>query len=171
MGLTRELGYEHKPPNPFQRLVRRISATRPGAWLLSKTLYLLDKPLYRISRGQLTVPGVMAGLPVIMLTTTGARSGKARATPLVGVPVAGDLAVVGTNYGQSHTPGWVHNLEADPSATVGFRDRTVPVTARPADEDETNEIFALAATVYAGYSTYRERTDRRIRAFVLEPAD
>ena len=170
MGLIQELGYGHRPPNPFQRLVRRISSGRPGAWLLSKTLYRLDRPLYRLSRGRLTVPGVMAGLPVIMLTTTGARTGESRTMPLVGIPIGDDMAVVGTNYGQTATPGWVRNLEAHPAAAVGFRDRIVPVTARPADGGETEEVFAPAATVYGGYARYRERVDnRRIRAFVLEP--
>ena len=113
----------------------------------------------------------MVGLPVIMLTTTGARRGKTRTMPLLGIPVGDDLAVIGSNYGQKSTPGWVYNLEADPSATVGYRDWTIAVTARRANEDQTNQTFNSANGLYPGYARYRTRADHRvIRVFVLESA-
>jgi deazaflavin-dependent oxidoreductase (nitroreductase family) len=91
--------------------------------------------------------------------------------PLLGIPVGEDLAVIGSNYGQKNTPGWVYNLEADPSATVGYRDRTVDVLARRADVAETDRVFDLASSVYPGYTKYRRRADHRvIRVFVLETA-
>ena len=171
MGLVHDLGYDAKTPNGFQRITQRVASSRPGAWLFSRTLYPVDKALFKVTGGRLTVPGLMAGLPVIMLTTTGARSGKSRTMPLLGIPVDDDLAVIGSNYGQMSTPGWVYNLEADPSATVGYRDRTVAVTARLADDNETDQAFALAASVYSGYPKYRTRASHRaIRAFVLESA-
>jgi deazaflavin-dependent oxidoreductase (nitroreductase family) len=139
--------------------------------MFSKTMQPVDKALFRVTGGRLTLPSLTAGLPVIMLTTTGARSGKTRTTPLLGVPVGDDLAVIGSSWGQKSTPGWVYNLEADPSATVGYRDRTVVVTARRADEGETDRTFDLAAGVYPGYAKYRIRADHRvIRVFVLESA-
>jgi len=106
---------------------------------------------------------------VVMFTTTGAKTGKRRTMPLLGIPVGEDLAVIGSNYGQKNTPGWVYNLEADPSATVGYRDRSVEVVARRADETETDRVFDLASAVYPGYAKYRVRADHRaIRVFVLE---
>ncbi|MGI9624154.1 MAG: nitroreductase family deazaflavin-dependent oxidoreductase, partial [Acidimicrobiales bacterium] len=59
--------------------------------------------------GKTTVPGLLAGLRVVMLTTTGAKSGEPRTMPLVGIPSDGDLAVIGSNFGQGPTPGWVYN--------------------------------------------------------------
>ena len=171
MGLLRDLGYEVKPPNRLQRGMQKLASSRSSAWLLSKTLYRVDKALFRVTGGRLTLPGLMVGLPVIMLTTTGARRGKTRTMPLLGIPVGDDLAVIGSNYGQKSTPGWVYNLEADPSATVGYRERTIAVTARRANEDQTNQTFNSAIGLYPGYARYRTRADHRvIRVFVLESA-
>lgn len=171
MGLLQDLGYRVKPPNGLQRVMQRFASSRGGAWLFSKTLYPVDKMLFRMTGGRLTLPNLTAGVPVIMLTTTGAKSGKTRTMPLLGIPVGEDLAIIGSNYGQEATPGWVYNLEADPSATVGYRDSTVAITARRADEDETDRAFDLAAGVYRGYAAYRTRVDHRvIRVFILEPA-
>ena len=171
MGLVHDLGYNVQSPNRLQRLIQKVASSRPGSWMFSKTLYPLDKALFKVTRGRLTVPGLMAGLPVILLTTTGAQSGKARTMPLLGIPVNNNLAVIGSNYGQNPTPGWVYNLEADPSATVRYRNIAVAVTARLANEKETNQAFDVGASVYPGYAKYRARASHRvIRAFVLEPA-
>jgi len=170
MGVLRELDYELKPANAAQRLTQRIASSRPGAWAFQRTLYPVDKILYRRTDGRVTVPGLLAGLPVIMLTTTGAKSGQPRSMPLVGIPMGDSLAVIGSNYGQQATPGWVYNLQADPAATVAHRDRSVAVTARRATDSEADEAFDIAATIYPGYGKYRERAShRQIRVFVLEP--
>jgi len=150
-------------------MVQAVTSTPPMAWLFSKTLYQQDKALFKVSGGRLTVPALLAGLPVVMFTTTGAKTGKRRTMPLLGIPVGEDLAVIGSNYGQKNTPGWVYNLEADPSATVGYRDRSVEVVARRATEAETDQVFDLARGVYPGFAKYRMRADHRvIRVFVLE---
>ncbi len=171
MGVLSELGYAVRPANAAQRIVQRFAASRPGSWLFQKTLYAIDRPLFRATHGRLSGPGLLAGLPVIMLTTTGAKSGRPRTMPLVGIPLGDDLAVIGSNYGQQHTPGWVYNLLADPAATVAYRDRTVEVTARLATDAEADQAFEVSATFYPGYGKYRARASHRvIRVFVLEPA-
>jgi deazaflavin-dependent oxidoreductase (nitroreductase family) len=171
MGTIDELGYAVKPANAFQRLMQRIAATKPAAWVFQRTLYVVDRPLQRWTKGRITVPGLVAGLPVVVLTTTGAKSGEPRTMPLVGIPLDGDLAVIGSNYGQTRTPGWVFNLESDPHATVAWRDRRVDVVARPADDVEVERAFAAGGAMYPGFDAYRERAaHRRIRVFVLEPA-
>ncbi|MGB7879492.1 MAG: nitroreductase family deazaflavin-dependent oxidoreductase [Ilumatobacteraceae bacterium] len=172
MGVLDELDYVLKPANAAQRVTQRIAASRPGAWLSQRTLYPVDKVLYKRTDGRLTVASLMAGLPVIMLTTTGAKSGTPRSMPLVGIPLGNDLALIGSNYGQQRTPGWVYNLEADPSATVAYRDRSVEVTARAASDAEADEVFEIAGTFYPGYGKYRARASHRtIRVFVLEPSE
>ena len=145
MGVLDELDYVLKPANAAQRVTQRIAASGPGAWVFQRTLYPVDKVLYKRTDGRLTVPGLMAGLPVIMLTTTGAKSGEPRSMPL-----GDDLAVIGSNYGQQRTPGWVYNLETDPAATVSYRDRSVEVTARAATDAEADEAFEIAASFYPG---------------------
>lgn len=171
MGLAADLGFSHDRANAFQRLVQALGSTRPGAWVFSKTIAAVDRLLFKLSKGRFTAPEILAGLPVIMVTTTGRKSGAARTSPLVGVPVGDDLAIIGTNFGQTHTPAWVYNLEADPTATVALHDVSVPAVARPATEEERAQVFRVAAGIYPGYDKYQERiTGRTIRIFVLEPA-
>jgi deazaflavin-dependent oxidoreductase (nitroreductase family) len=113
----------------------------------------------------------LAGLPVMMVTTTGRRSGQARTTPLICPPIHDTVSLVGTNFGQRDTPAWVLNLEADPRATVAFHQQRREVVARPATEEERTEIWRVAGGLYGGYVKYQERiTGRDIRIFVLEPA-
>lgn len=172
MGLLDELGYEITPANRAQRLTQRVTATAPGAWISQRTLYPLDRAVFRWSDGRHSVPGLMAGLPVILLTTTGAKTGQPRTMPLVGTPWGDDLAIIGSNYGQRNTPGWVYNLEADPHATVAYRDVSVPVVARRLDADEADAVFEKAAKAYPGYGRYRARAGHRtIRVFLLERTD
>ena len=168
MSVLDELDYTVKPANAAQRVTQKIAASAPGAWLSQRTLYPLDKLLYKRTNGRVTIAELMAGLPVIMLTTTGAKSGEPRSMPLVGIPLDDDLALIGSNYGQERTPGWVYNLEANPEATVSFRDRSIDVTARPATDAEADRAFEIAAGFYPGYGKYRARASHRtIRVFVL----
>lgn len=172
MGLMQELGYAVKPSNAVQRFMQRIAASRPGAWAFSKTLHLVDRPLFRVSKGRWTVPSLLAGLPVVMVTTTGRRSGEPRTMPLLGIPTGDDLAIIGSNFGQESTPGWVYNLEADPTLTVGYRETSMPSVARAATDEEADATFERAGSIYPGYLHYRERAAHRsIRVFVLEPAE
>jgi deazaflavin-dependent oxidoreductase (nitroreductase family) len=171
MGLATELGYRHRSPNQFQRLTQVIASTRPGAWVFAKVLRHLDDAATRLSRGRLSAPEVLAGLPVLDLTTTGRKSGSPRASHLISIPVGDDLAVIGSNFGQTNTPAWVLNLEAEPRATVVYKQRTVAVVARPASEDEARDVMERSRAIYGGYEKYVQRiSGRRVRIFVLEPA-
>lgn len=170
MGLISDLDYEVKDANAVQRVTQKIAASRPGAWLFQRTMYPIDKGLFRVTKGRLTVPGLMAGLPVIMLTTTGAKTGEERTMPLVGIPLDDEIAVIGSNYGQKSTPGWVYNLRAEPDAEVAHGSASVEVTARPATEAETDRAFEAGAAFYGGFPEYRERASHReIEVFILEP--
>lgn len=170
MGLISELDYEVKDANAIQRVTQKVAASRPGAWVFQRTMYPIDKGLFRLTNGRLTVPGLMAGLPVIMLTTTGAKTGKDRTMPLLGIPMDDDMAVIGSNYGQRSTPGWVYNLRAKPEAEVAHGSESVEVTARPATEAETEQAFKAGAAFYGGFPEYRERASHReIEVFILEP--
>jgi deazaflavin-dependent oxidoreductase (nitroreductase family) len=169
MGLADDLGYRVRPPNAFQRLVQSFASTRSGAWLFSKMLRHLDDAVTRLTRGRTSAPQVLAGLPVLHVTTTGRRSGLRRTSHLIAVPVDDTLALLGTNFGQPSTPAWALNLEADPRAEVSYRQATVQTSARPATEDESARVLAGSAQVYGGYLAYQQRiTGRRLRIFVLE---
>jgi deazaflavin-dependent oxidoreductase (nitroreductase family) len=171
MGLIDQLDYRVPEANRFQRLVWKVSSSRPGAWFFGKTLHHIDRLLLRLTRGRTTVPGLFAGLPVITLATTGARTGQRREVPLVGVPSGDQIAVIGTRFGHSRTPGWYFNLTADPRAEIGYRGKTVSIVARKAEGDEREAAWTRGCQIYAGYQAYARRIDhRQIHVMVLEPA-
>ncbi len=171
MGLRTDLEYDIPRPNAFQRAVWKVSSSRPGAWFFAKTAHHLDRALVRVSGGRFTVARVVAGLPTVMVTATGAKSGRSRTLPLLGVPFGDDgIAVIGTNFGQTHTPGWAYNLVANPAATVSHSGRSVDVVARQLDGDELEMAWAAGRQAYAGYEAYARRiTDRTVRVFSLDP--
>ena len=171
MGVAGDLGYVHKPPGVVRGGMQRFASTRFGAWAFSKTLQPIDQVVRKLSKGRTSAPQVLAGLPVLFVTTTGRKSGQPRSAPLIAVPVCDTLALLGTNFGQTSTPAWVFNLEAEPSATATYKDAELAVRARPATETERDEVWAASTSIYPGYEKYRERiTGREIRIFVLEPA-
>jgi len=171
MSLVQDLSYEFRPPNRAQKALQAVASSRPGAWFFSRTAPTLDTWVDRLSRGRTSLSMLLAGLPVLHVTTTGRKSGRRRTTHLIAVPLGNTLALIGSNFGQPATPAWVLNLEADPRATATYRGRSVEVVARKAGEAEFDEALRNAAPLYGGYARYRERIgdSRRLRIFVLEP--
>jgi deazaflavin-dependent oxidoreductase (nitroreductase family) len=153
------------------RLIRRIGASRPGAWFFARTQDHLDKPVYRWSGGRTNLTAVLSGLPVVMLTTTGARSGRKTTAPLVGFEEGDAVIVVGSNYGQAHHPAWVHNLRANPRAEIEIRGVPRGVTAEETTGSERERYLGLASEAYPGYRAYVKRAaPRRIAVFRLIPS-
>jgi deazaflavin-dependent oxidoreductase (nitroreductase family) len=170
MGLVQSLDYGLSPPNSFHRAMWHLSASRPGSWIFARLLPPVDRTLFGWSGGRLTVPGLLAGLPVLTVVTRGARSGVARTTPLVGVPVGDDVAVIGTHFGQAGTPSWYYNLRAHPSLEVSYRDNHVAATAREValGGEEWRSIWELGRQIYGGYEAYARRIrDRPIHIMVF----
>jgi deazaflavin-dependent oxidoreductase (nitroreductase family) len=169
LGLLAHLEYQTKTAGRLQRAVQVAVSNRRVARVLSTTLAPIDRALYGATRGRTTVAGLLAGIPIVMLSTTGARSGKTRTMPLLGIPIAGDLAVIGSNFAQSNTPGWAHNLAKNPAAVVAHRGRSIAVVARRADPSEAEQVWTSAAAIYRAFPKYRSRVVRReIPVFVLE---
>ncbi len=169
MSLAELLGYAHGRQNTLRRWIVTVASTRSASRVNNRILAPLDRLVLRITGGRSTLSSMASGVPVLWLTSTGARSGAMRTIPLLAFPVGDGLGLLGTRFGQESTPAWVHNLEADPRARVRYRGREIPVRARPADPDEATAVWATAATVYPGYSEYAERAShRRIRVLVLE---
>jgi deazaflavin-dependent oxidoreductase (nitroreductase family) len=157
--------------NGLQRTMRRFGASAPGAWLFSRTLHHVDKPIAKVTKGKHTLVSLIAGLPVVSLTTTGAQSGLPRTVPLVGMPVDGGLAIIASNFGQTRHPAWCYNLRAHPAAETYVDDMRTKVTAVEAAGDRRAAIWHQALQVYPGFQTYdRRATEREIVVFVLEPA-
>jgi deazaflavin-dependent oxidoreductase (nitroreductase family) len=127
----------------------------------------LNVPLYRLSGGQ--VGGRIAKAPVLLLTTTGRKSGKKRTAPVVYLADGENFVVIGSNAGHSRAPAWSLNLEAEPSAEVEVGRRRIPVIAWIAGGKERAELWRRHNEQYSGFDEYEARTDRDIAVFVLEP--
>jgi len=158
-----------QPPNAAQRTVKQIASIAPVAWLLSKTLRHLDRGVLALSGGRQTATSLLAGLPVIFLTTTGAKSGQPRTTPLICGVDGGRLVLFATNFGGAKNPAWYYNLRANPQVMVSYRGQSAGYLAREATPDERERYWPMADAIYAGYTAYRERASHReIPVVVLE---
>lgn len=150
-------------PTLAYRLIGRFSTSRLDRWL--------HPILYRAIGGR-GIVGHALGSEMLLLTTTGRRSGRPRSVVLFGFRVAGPpaaWAVIGSRGGSGRIPAWYRNLETDPSATLQVRDRASAVRAREVSGDEYEAIFEQAAGIYPGYRLYRAEARQRIPIVVLEP--
>ncbi|MFD9814096.1 nitroreductase family deazaflavin-dependent oxidoreductase [Streptomyces sp. NPDC059080] len=113
----------------------------------------------------------MRGMPVVLLTTRGARSGKLRKTPLMRVEHHGRYAAVASLGGAPRHPVWYHNLVADPRLELQDGPMRQDMTAREVHGAEKAEWWARAVAAFPDYADYQKKTDRTIPVFVLEPAE
>jgi deazaflavin-dependent oxidoreductase (nitroreductase family) len=120
---------------------------------------------FRSSGGKLGGP--FEGAPVLLLTTTGAKSGQPRTSPMMYLPEGDRIIVFASNDGKDNHPGWYHNLRANPSATVEIGTETFPATATEITGAEHDRLYEIQAQRYPGFATYRERTDRVIPVIEL----
>ena len=127
----------------------------------------LNIPLYRLSGGR--IGGRINRAPVLLLTTTGRKSGQQRTAPVVYLADGESLVVIGSNAGHSRTPAWSLNLKANPDAEVEVGRERRPVRARVADGEERGELWRKHNEQYSGFDEYEARTDRDIALFVREP--
>jgi deazaflavin-dependent oxidoreductase (nitroreductase family) len=157
--------------NAVQRGMRRLAASGPGSWFFARVLHHVDRPLFRLTRGRATFGSLVSGLPVVMLTTTGARSGKPRTVPVLGLPTADGLAVIGSNWGRPGPPAWDRNLRAQPAASVAIGRHRRPVRAVEADGERRERIWRAGLAIYPGFSQYAARAaGRHFSIYVLEQA-
>ncbi|MEU9733153.1 nitroreductase family deazaflavin-dependent oxidoreductase [Streptomyces sp. NPDC048002] len=111
------------------------------------------------------------GLPVIVLTTLGARSGKIRKTPLMRVEHGGSYAAVASQGGAPKHPVWYHNVKADPRVELQDGPRKWDMTAREVTGAEKAAWWERAVAAFPPYAQYQEKTSREIPVFVLEPVE
>jgi deazaflavin-dependent oxidoreductase (nitroreductase family) len=142
----------------FAYVVTNHRVARVHRWLLER----------RPGRGLF---GSALGLDMIVVTTTGRRTGTPRTVPLGAVRDGDRWLVVGSNAGRDQAPAWALNMEATPDVkvAVGGGD-PAPFVARRPEGREAERLWLLVLGKYPGYADYQARTDRRIPLFVLEPA-
>ena len=124
--------------------------------------------LYQASGGR--IGGRFKAAPVLLLTTTGRKSGKRRTTPLLYAEDAGRYVIVASVGGAPKHPAWYLNLGGNPEATINVRGRTLAVRAETASPEERARLWTLVTQMYAPYDDYQAKTSREIPVVILTPA-
>ena len=127
----------------------------------------LNVPIYRLTRGRLM--GRIGRAPVLLLTTTGRKSGQKRTAPVVYLEDGDAMVIVGSNAGNERPPAWSLNLLANPDAEVDAYGKRRQVRARVPEGEEHERLWRKVNEQYAGFDDYKARTTRQIKLFVLEP--
>jgi deazaflavin-dependent oxidoreductase (nitroreductase family) len=108
------------------------------------------------------------GTTILLLTTTGRKSGEPRTMPLIHVEDDGRWVIIASKGGAPEHPGWYSNLEADSDAEIQVRDEVIPVRAHDAEGEERDRLWKQMTEDWPAYDEYQEKTDRRIPVVVLE---
>ena len=152
----------------LDKVEQAFGKTRFGGWLFITAFPAIDKRLMPLTKGRLRIA---VGQPILLLHTRGAKSGKARVSPLLYTPRGDGYVIIGSKAGATHHPSWYHNLRAHPdevSVEIGGRRR--PVRVHEAEGAERDELWRLVNDNYNGYEIYQERAGGRlIPVVLLEP--
>ncbi|HZX55670.1 MAG TPA: nitroreductase family deazaflavin-dependent oxidoreductase [Ilumatobacteraceae bacterium] len=116
------------------------------------------------------VGGQFEGAPLLLLHTTGAKSGKARVSPVMYLADGDDHVVFASKAGAPTNPDWYHNLLANPRASIEVGDQTLNVVARVADGETRERLWSRQKELYPGFADYEAKTTREIPVVILEPA-
>lgn len=155
----------HKPGNirtpiGVAQQVTEHPELSPTDWVRSQTEKILETG---------TTEGIeILDRPIVLFTTTGAKSGKKRYVPLMRVEENGKYAMVASKGGDPNHPSWYHNVLAHPQVTVQDGDKVVELTAREIEGDERAHWWELAVAAYPPYAEYQTKTTRQIPVFVVE---
>lgn len=128
---------------------------------------LIDQ--FRANDGEI-VSGMFKGAPLLLLTTTGAKSGKPRTNPLAYTRDGDRLVIIASKGGAPTNPDWYHNLVANPTASVEVGTETFPIRAQVAAGAERDRLYGQMAAQMPGFAEYQRQTTRRIPVVVLERA-
>jgi deazaflavin-dependent oxidoreductase (nitroreductase family) len=127
----------------------------------------LHRRIYKWSAGR--IGGQLLGLPVLLLTTTGRKTGQPRTTALTFLPKGESHVVIASYLGEPRHPSWYLNLASSPKVEVQIGKRRVPMIAREVSGEERSELWDEVVAKVADYAEYQERTDRQIPVVILDP--
>ena len=128
----------------------------------------VDRTLHRLTSGRITLVR-LAGLPSLVLTVVGRKSGIARSTPVLCVPQGANFLIAGSNFGGPKPPVWVLNIRSADQVTVAFNGKSQTAVPREVAGDDREAAWAHMLKTWPNYAKYAERTDRVIPVFRLEP--
>jgi deazaflavin-dependent oxidoreductase (nitroreductase family) len=164
---------KHIDPDSL-RLRRKVlvplSNNRVGYWYLTKVAPRIDATLTPATKAWLSsVPG----MPLLLITSTGAKSGKPRTNPLVYWSRGDDVIVMASHYGRDSHPAWLFNVKAHPDVTLLFRGKRGDYRARVAEGAERDELWETSKDFIGNYRSYEQRAagKRQIQVVVCSPVD
>jgi len=156
-------------PNAAQKLIHRFATLLPVTGFFAPRMHQVDNTILKLTKGKHSVSEIL-GWNIIQLTTVGAKTKQPRVMPLVGLFDGEKIAVIASNFGREHNPGWYYNLKAHPECDVSFKGKSAKYIAREAESGEREKYFQMAVSQYVGYQKYEARAARRqIPVMVLEP--
>ena len=135
--------------------------------VMIKTVSAMHEFWYRLTGGLLG--GSVMGRSILLLTTTGRKTGTRRTTPLLYLEDGENLVVIASNGGHPRHPAWWLNLEQTPQAEVQIRSEKRRVSAEEATGEERERLWRAVVEVYSGYEGYQKSTKRRIPLVILRP--
>ena len=144
-------------------VIRKIRAA-----LRRRTIRSFNKAhlvVLRLTRGRMF--NTVIGMPVLVLTTTGRKSGLVRTTPLTYFRDGDDYCLIASNGGSDRAPAWSYNLQANPSAVIETEGRKLVVQAKTASGDERERLWTAITAAHPTYARYQAKTSRRIPVIVL----
>ena len=147
--------------NVFCRAMRRTAGWRPASWLYARILPDIDRFVSRVTGRTRTFVGVVTGMPALLLTTTGARTGAQRTQPVLYLRQGDDFVVIASNWGQEHNPSWYYNLRANPSAKVTLSGSTHGVTATEVTGPQRDLYWRQGCLMYPAWNVYKKRWPRQ----------
>ena len=150
---------------PSDRFYSRLSNSLGAKGL--RMVGKLNVPVYRLTRGR--VGGRVGRGPVLLLTTTGRKSGQPRTAPVLYLADGDNYVVINTNAGNEKTPAWSLNLRAEPEAEVEVKGKRAKVRARLAEGEERADLWRRHMEQYSGWDFYESQLDREVGVFVLQP--
>ena len=125
--------------------------------------------LYNVSGGR--IGGKMGKVPVLLLTTTGRKTGKQRTLPLVYIKDDSDYVITASAGGADKHPGWFFNIRSNPQATIQVKDKHIQVTAEIAEPEKKSELWSRLVKVAPNFAGYEKRTSREIPMVILHPVE
>jgi len=147
--------------------VVKMSGSKTFMRIGPKVVPRVDRFLHKVTGGKFISSGGL--LPSLVLTTTGAKSGQKRTTPLATKPEGASWYVVGSNFGRDKHPAWTANLMANPAAEVSFKGVTTQVHAHQLTAEEKAAFWPQLVKFWPNFDLYTERSGRDLRVFRLDP--
>jgi deazaflavin-dependent oxidoreductase (nitroreductase family) len=153
-----------------RKQMRRASGATGITGLVRRLIPLTDVALHRLTRGRVSL-AKMARVRILLLSTTGRRSGRIVATPLTYFEDGSGYLIVGSNWGEDRDPTWALNLLVQPNATVEIGKQRIAVTARLVKGDERVATWSRLTELWPLYATYATQAGRELPVFLLTPSE